>query len=115
MADKWSVWKARPFQGPGEEGAVSGLLYLNMASSSQHPPLSRGHVHLQSRLVARLIASMAGPGNRHTNQNPDDGEGKEEGIWERFIEAKGRDSRVPSDSQCPNWKASCSQYGWSCS
>lgn len=88
MADKWIIWNVRPLQGLGEEGAVGTELYLNMAYSSIHPPLNRGCVHLQSRLVARLRASMAGPGDRHTNQSPEDGERKEGGIWKMLVKQR---------------------------
>lgn len=52
------------------------------------PPFSRGYVCLRSRLAARLMSRFAGSGNSHTNKGPEDGEGKEEGIWNWFSKAR---------------------------
>jgi hypothetical protein len=88
VAGKWIIWKMKPFQGAGEEGSVGRVLYLNMAYSTIYPSLSRGYVHLRSRLVTRPRANMAGPGDRHTNQSPEDGERKGEGVWKRLVKQR---------------------------
>lgn len=90
MAEKWTT--STPFQGPGEEGAVGGALHVNnglQAACTPSPtPLSRGFVCLRSRLAARLMSRFAASGNSHTNKGHEDGEGKKEGIWNRFSKAR---------------------------
>lgn len=90
MADKWTTSQARLSQVLEKRELWEELCISTIACSSMHTPSSRGYTLLQSRLAARSMSRTAGPGNSCTNKGPEHGEGKDEGIWDRFSEARER-------------------------